>query len=396
MEYAQTGTRFRIFAQPRFLPFFREPVPIVLPARPGTIRAGPSDRGMYVVDALDKPPYFDGLKESGRRPPYRGRAGRAARARRGHFDHLKPSGRTARQFSAANLYATIRLTLTVWEHYLGAPLRWYFRGRLEVIPRVRSDTAFSRPRYIECGYERAGMRAYPLCENFDVVSHETGHLILRCVIGHPRHPEGLQQQALQEAQADLVAIVTLLHVQPAVRRLLSRTRGNLFSSNLLDRIGEMSRTTVARCANNAKTLSGLVWNGDPRVFRYELAAPFTAGAYDALVDLYENALVARRAIPHALAAASVDATGKALPVVQQAFRHQYRGREALFEDALLEARDAVARILASAWQRMSPYDGYPEALAQIVEAARRLYGRRTSWVIRDAFAQRGIESGRSA
>ncbi|HET7342769.1 MAG TPA: hypothetical protein VFL90_15000, partial [Methylomirabilota bacterium] len=73
------------------------------------------------MDALDKAPYFDGVKESGAHPPYTGRHGPAARPRRGHFDHLRPRGRTARQFSAANLYATIRLTLTVWEHYLGRP-----------------------------------------------------------------------------------------------------------------------------------------------------------------------------------------------------------------------------------------------------------------------------------
>jgi hypothetical protein len=351
-----------------------------------------------VVDALDKTPYFDGHEESGQRPPYRGPAGPAARPRRGHFDHLRPSGRTARQFSAANVYATIRLTLAVWEHYLGVPLRWYFRGRLEVIPRVRSDTGFSRPGYIECGYERAGRRgrAYPLCENFDVVAHETGHLILRSVIGHPRHPSGLQQEAREEALADIVAIVTLLHVEPAVQRLLRRTRGNLFSANLLDRIGEMSRTTVARRANNDKTMDRLTWSADPRAFRYELAAPFTAATYDALVDLYENGLVARRAIPRALAAASVDAAGRTVPIVQRVFAQQYRGRERLFEDALLEARDTIARTLAQALRRLSPYDGYPETLARLLATARRQHGIRTARVIRDSFARRGITPGVSA
>ena len=72
---------------------------------------------------------------------------------------------TARQFSAAQVYATIRFTLTVWEHYLGRPVRWYFRRRfphLEVIPRTRSGTAYSRPGYIECGYERGRTRSAPL------------------------------------------------------------------------------------------------------------------------------------------------------------------------------------------------------------------------------------------
>lgn len=366
-----------------------------LPARPGTIAGGPADDDLYVVDAVNKRPYFDGRRESGSLPPYRGRRARPARPRNGHFDHLRPTGATARQFSAAHLYATIRLTLTVWEHYLGGRVRWYFRRdfpRLEVIPRVRARTAFSRPGYIECGFEgsRASRRSYPLCENFDVVAHETGHLIVRSVIGHPPHPGGLEQRAREEALADLVAIVTLLHVQPAVARLLSRTRGNLFSPNLLSRIGEISRTTVARRANNDKAMDTLAWDADLRVFRYELAAPFAAAGYGALVDLYETALVARRAIPHTLAEASFDADGKTLPDVQREFERRYRGREAVFEDALLEARDTFGRVLAQAWRGMTPYDSYGQSLTAILAAARGLSGPRTARVIREAFAWRGI------
>jgi hypothetical protein len=399
LRYARTGTRFRIFAQPRFINFFRAPVTVYLRARPGTIGAGPADRDVYVVDALDKSPYFDGQRESGRRPPYRGPRGPRARSRRGHFDHLQPSGSTARQFSCANVYATLRLTLAVWEHYLGTRVRWYFRRqfpRLEVIPRVRAATAFSRPGYVECGSERrrAG-RPYPLCENFDVVAHEAGHIIVRSVIGHPTHPAGLEQRAREEAFADLAAIVALLHVQPAVARLLDRTRGNLFSPNLLSRIGEMSRTTVARRANNDKAMDTLEWDADPQVFKYELAAPFTAGGYDTLVDLYEDALVQRRAIRHTLAAASFDANGKALPEVQAEFERRYRGRERVFEDALLQARDTFARVLAQTWRRLSPYDAYPETLTAMLATARSLYGAGTARVVREAFAWRGILPGAS-
>ena len=375
-------------------------MPIYLPARAGTIGAGPSDRDIVTVDALDKRPYYDGRQDSERFPPYRGPRARPARPRRGHFAHLQPTGATARQFAAAHVYATIRFTLTVWEHYLGRPVRWYFRRRfphLEVIPRIRSGTAFSRPGYIECGYERGRTREqrYPLCENFDVVAHETGHLILRSVIGHPDHVEGVEQRAREEAFADLVAIVALLHVRPAVARLLDRTRGNLFSSNLLSRIGEMSQTTVARRANNDKGMDTLEWDPDPRVFRYELAAPFTGGGYDAFVDLYESILVRRRAIPFALAEASFDANGKTLPEVQRAFELSYRTRRTVFEDALLEARDVFAGVLAQSWRRMSPYDGYPEALAAMLTVAREQHGARTARIFRAAFEWRRIQPGTS-
>jgi hypothetical protein len=398
-HHARTGTRFRIFAQPRFVRFFRTPVPIYLRAPAGTIGPGPSDADIHTVDALDKRPYYDPDNGTERFPPYRGRRAPAARPRGGHFAHLQPSGPTARQFSAAQVYATIRFTLDVWEHYLGHPIRWYFRRRfprLEVIPRVESGTAFSRPGYIECGFERRSRRRrYPLGENFDVVAHETGHLIQRCVIGHPGHVEGMEQRAREEAFADLVAVVALLHVRPAVARLLDRTRGNLFSANLLSRIGELSQTTVARRANNTETIDTLDWDPDPRAFRYELAAPFTGAGYDALVDLYERILVRRRAIPHALAEASFNANGKTLPEIQRAFQVTYRSQPSVFEDALLEARDVIASVLAQAWRRMSPYDGYPEAVATMLTVARERYGVTTQRVIREAFAWRGIEPGTS-
>jgi hypothetical protein len=348
------------------------------------------------VDALDKQPYFDPDHNVERFPPYRGRRAPAARPRGGHFVHLEPSGATARQFCAAHVYATIRFTLTVWEHYLGRRVRWYFRRRfahLEVIPRVSSGTAFSRPGYIECGFERRSrQRRYPLGENFDVVAHETGHLIQRCVIGNPGHVVGLEQHACDEAFADLVAIIALLHVRPAVERLLDRTRGNLFSANLLSRIGEMSRTKVARLANNDKKMKTLKWNPDPRAFRYELSAPFTAGGYDAFVDLYESFLVRRRAIPRALAEASM-AGRKPLPQIQQVFGLIYRARPDKFEAALLEARDTFADILAHAWRRMSPYDGYPEALAALLAVARERHGAGVARIFREAFAWRGIAPG---
>ena len=399
-HYQRTGTCFRIFAQPRFVRFFRTPVAIYLPAPAGTIGAGPSDRDIRTVDALDKRPYYDPDRNTERVPPYRGPRAPAARPHRGHFAHLHPSGATARQFSAAQVYATIRFTLTVWEHYLGGPVRWYFRRQfpqLEVIPRIDSGTAYSRPGYIECGYERGGSRRrrYPLGENFDVVAHETGHLIQRSVIGDPGHVEGLEQRAREEAFADLVAIIALLHVRPAVARLLDRTRGNLFSANLLSRIGEMSQTTVARRANNAKRIDTLGWNPDPRAFRYELAAPFTGAGYDALVDLYERILVRRRAIPHALAEASYDASGKKIPQIQRAFELTYRARPAVFEDALLEARDVFASVLAQTWRRMSPYDGYPETVATMLAVAREQHGASTQRILREAFAWRGIAPGTS-
>jgi hypothetical protein len=67
----------------------------------------------------------------------------------------------------------------------------------------------------------------------------------------------------------------------------------------------------------------------------------------------------------------------------------------VFEDALLEARDVFAGVLAQSWRRMSPYDGYPEALAAMLTVAREQHGARTARIFRDAFEWRRIQPGTS-
>jgi hypothetical protein len=105
--------------------------------------------------------------------------------------------------------------------------------------------------------------------------------------------------------------------------------------------------------------------------------------------------VRRRAIPFALAEASFDANGQALPDVQRAFELSYRAHRTVFENALLEARDVFAGVLAHSWRRMSPYDGYPEALVTMLAVAREQHGARTERIIREAFEWRGIRPGTS-
>ena len=71
-RYAQAGTRFRIYPQPSTLKGFRHPETVYINAKPGTIRPGPADERLYVVDALNKWSYA----EAGGEPPYRGRSRR--------------------------------------------------------------------------------------------------------------------------------------------------------------------------------------------------------------------------------------------------------------------------------------------------------------------------------
>jgi len=392
-HYEGRGTRFLVFPQNRDIAAFHMPQTVHLSARPGVIGAGPRDARMYVVDAMGKRPYYwKGVQRA--EPPYRcRRSGRVARPRGGHFDHIRPRPATAHEFSAAMLYAVVNVTLEVWETYLRQPIRWYFARRfrrLELIPRIVSGTAYSRPGYLECGSRRVRGQTQWLCENFDVPSHETGHMILRWVIGHPPQPQPVEWRAREEAFADVVAMVTLLHFPRVIEVLLRQTRGNLFSDNLLSNLGDLGRGRTMRHAFNTTTMADVVWQPDQDAFKYDLAAPLTAAAFDILVDMYEDALIAHRAIPSALARFSTDPRRRRQHNLQRLFDAAYAERGPRFEPALLEARDRFARLMARLWRKLS-YDAlYPAVAQTLVDAAGRMDGPRLARQVRTALVGRGI------
>ena len=53
---SETGTRFKVFAQPKFLESFKDPetIRVSIPAK--KVLAGPADDRMFVIDAIDKRP----------------------------------------------------------------------------------------------------------------------------------------------------------------------------------------------------------------------------------------------------------------------------------------------------------------------------------------------------
>ena len=63
----RTGTRFKIYPQSPVLEVFAEPETVCVSPPAGSLKPGPADERMYVVDAIGKKPYegIDGL-------PYRG------------------------------------------------------------------------------------------------------------------------------------------------------------------------------------------------------------------------------------------------------------------------------------------------------------------------------------
>ena len=205
------GTRFRLY--PSYAEGFAEPEVVELSLPAGTVRAGPSDHSMCVVNPVRKdapydPPHYV--------PPYRGPVyAPALPGPDGHFDHIPAE---TEQFLAAHLYGTVRWTLDIWEHYLRRRVVWLdadAHPQLELIPVVRWPNAQSGPGFLETGLKPNRMgRPQPFCLNYDVMAHETGHSILFSQIGVPEADQiSVPFLAFHESFADLVALIGVLHFE---------------------------------------------------------------------------------------------------------------------------------------------------------------------------------------
>lgn len=390
----ETGTKFRLFAQARYLPSFKNPETIIVSLSPNKIQPGPADERMFVVNAIDKKPYSDGGGDpqfSGRQhPPVRPNAS-------GHFDEIDVD---SPEFSCATMYATVRRVLDIWEDYFGHEIPWIFADdfkRIELIPLIEYDNAFSGYGYLEFGFGRLPGtptridRNAPFCQNFDVLAHELGHNILFSVVGVPRRDHDTPAYGgFQESGADLSAIVASLHFNSVVDHLLSQSRGNLFSVNELSRLGELPNGREIRVAFNDEKISTV--DTEP----HNLSLPLTGALFDIFVEAFQKALVEKQLITPDLAKRSAHGVASlaALPGIAGEFARAYAGHESGFKTCLLEARDYLGRLLATTWSALSADDlQYDQVARAVVRADQAVTGGQNVRLIRECFTWREIAIG---
>lgn len=400
----QGGTRFRVFPQPARFRF--EAVTVHVDVERDAIAPGPSDAIIETVDAINKFGYHRDEDESiRRRPPYEGRRRPALRPNAdGHFE-FEPG---TPEFSVASPFAIIHTVLRIWRHYLERPLRWDFadtaRPRLELIPHIRSYNAWSGDGALEFGYPDFPERlTNPFCENFEVVAHETGHLIMKSVIGTmPDDEKSLQHRAHEEAAADLIALLSVLQFDSVVDRVLADTDGCLFGANLLSRIGEwgVTKSEVERTLFNDATMA---WaRRRKQLNKHALSLPFSGAVYDLLVEVFKEHLVGRKALMREVADRYRHRIERPVPDLGAAFRRARRDAPSEFREALLDARDEVARLLARAW-RATPRDGvtYASVAGRLLQAADGAGAagagqRPRAAIVAEVFGARGITPARPA
>jgi hypothetical protein len=386
----QTGTRFRLFSQARYLSAFSEPETVYVSTPPDVIQPGPADDRMFVIDAIRKRPY--GFAGSGnpqwqgsRRDPVRPGAD-------GHFDQIDLNSRA---FSCATMYATVRRVLDIWQDYFGHRIDWFFSldfDRLELIPVLEWDNAQSGYGFLEFGFGRrqgGGIdHSSPYCQNFDVLAHELGHNILFSQVGLPNAAGETEEfGGFHESGGDLTAIVASLHFNNVIDHILENSRGNLFTVNELSRMGELPDGREIRVAFNYERMSTV--DAEP----HNLSLPLTGAIFDILVDVFQKELVAQELITQDLASRSTHgaAPNDDLEAIQAEFDEAYAGYEEEFKTALLTARDYLGRLLAKTWGSLDPnFLTYHKVGLALMNADLELSGGANRSNIRECFAWREI------
>lgn len=366
-EFQAAGTRFNVFPQVPHIADYGKPETVWISSPPGRLLAGPSDHRIYVRDPLlEKQPY-----EYPYLPPFAGEIYPPAEpAYDGHFDHLDLQ---SRQFLAAHAFASASRVLDIWESYLGQPIVWHFADtyeRLEIIPWIEWDNAQSGYGYLELGWDRgSGGRNYPYALNFDVIAHEIGHAILFSLFGTPEHGQSRGDFApFHEASADLISLLSFMHFDSGLDRLLRHTNGNLLVLNELNRIAELTGDRQIRLASNSRKLSDVTDEVHDR------SRPFTGAVFDTLVEVYHTLLVSEGLADEQLLEIDIrEVDEAAMRRISSFTAKAFRARPFLFKSALTRARDDVALALANAWPRLHADDvTFALAAETVIESGSRI------------------------
>lgn len=379
----QGGTNFKIFVQPRYVKGFQVPETIRISLKPNEVGKGPSDTRIYVVDVKDKLPFGEGCPY---KPQFIDKNGKPKDKDKllnppkpdqdGNYHNIDINSRS---FLSTTMYATLRFSLDIWESYMG-PIEWITQKensfeRIELIPLININNALAGKGYLEYGYGGKEPSSNfnineikPYCENFDVLCHELGHQIVYSFVGFPKGMETYDFGGFHEFSGDIVSIVTSLHFDTMVDKLLEKTKGNLFSFNILGRLAELSDTEQIRLSFNNKKMSNV------SIESHDRSEPLTGAFFDILVEVYQKLLVQNNLISEDLAKRSLndenpdDDNDPVRIKIQEEFNFSYKDKEQQFKENLLNSRDYLCKLLSQLWKKISPDDfKYSYVLKNIIQ-----------------------------
>ncbi len=150
-----------------------------------------------------------------------------------------------------------------------------------------------------------------------------------------------------EASADLISLLSFLHFDSGIERLLRHCNGNLLVLNELNRIAELTGDRQVRLASNARRLTEVTDEVHDR------SRPFTGAIFDAVVDDYHARLVSEGLADERLLGIDIrELDEPAMKRISDFTSKAFRAQPFQFKSALTAARDDVAKALALAWQHL--------------------------------------------
>lgn len=296
----------------------------------------------------------------------------------GTLESVKPG---SVEFQASHLLVILTRAYDVWQNYFGAPFDWKIGPVLPVQPRAGRDlNAYYDRTALKFFYttEALTKRTLYTCESSDVAAHECGHAILDA--HHPDYWSSLHPEtgAFHEAFGDITALLTTLQFPSVRERLLKETNSDLrLSSNvtrLAEQLGKALYVEIGKEAAGSGFLRDLV-----NTFRYKetwmlpaitpsnrlsseahnFSRVFSGAVYQILVGMYEL----KRKADNTLSA----------------------------DDALVQARDDVGKIMATALVLAPPGDAVFRVIAiSMFKAEQQLFQGLYFPILKKVFSNRRI------
>lgn len=211
-------------------------------------------------------------------------------------------------------------------------------------------------------------------------------MILFALFGMPPARRGDDFAAFHEAGADLVSLISFLHFDSGLDRLLRRTQGNLLTRNELNRIAELESERQMRIASNPRRMSEITADIHDR------ARPFIGAVFDTLIELYHHALIEDDLADPELLEHDLRAFDE--PLLEQVgarISAAYGRRPGRFKSALMQARDSVGLTLAESWTELEP-DGlsFAQAAETVIDCAYAVAGPAAGALFEENFHWREI------
>lgn len=296
----------------------------------------------------------------------------------GDLDASKPG---SVEFQASHLLVILSHAYDIWENYFGAPFNWETGPVLPVQPRAGRDlNAYYDRTALKFFYTTDSLtkRQIYTCESSDVAAHECGHAILDA--HHPDYWSSLHPEtaAFHEAFGDITALLTTLQF-PAVReRLLRETNGDLSQSSNVTRLAEQLGNALY--IEYGKEVAGALYLRDlVNRFRYQetwnlpAAAPYNRLASEA----------------HSFSRIVSGAIYQIFVSMYEAKRNADEKLSA--DDALVQARDAIGKLLATALVLAPPGDAVFRVIAtSMFKADQQLFQGANFEILKQVFSYRRI------